>query len=157
NSQKYGGGAIYNWYGISAAHIFSRPESIRKTYAHEFGHLFLGLGDEYVEVGNDTDMYDLSVEPWEENLTALVGGKCKWADLIDKKTPVPTPAPKGYDRAQTHQMSEWQLGAYEGGGYLEKGIYRPMPNCMMNWMHTQDLFCPVCDRAIRKYTDFLTK
>ena len=46
NSQKYGGGAIYNWYGISAAHIFSRPESVRKTYAHEFGHLLLGLGDE---------------------------------------------------------------------------------------------------------------
>ena len=45
NSQKYGGGAIYNWYGISAAHIFARPESIRKTYAHEFGHLLLGLAD----------------------------------------------------------------------------------------------------------------
>jgi len=156
NSQKYGGGAIYNWYGISAAHIFARPESIRKTYAHEFGHLLLGLGDEYVG-GSDTDMYTPGIEPWEANLTALVDGKCKWSDIMDAKTAIPTPIPNGYERTQTHKMSEWKLGAYEGGGYIEKGIYRPMPNCMMNWMHTQDLFCPVCDKAIREYIEFLTK
>ena len=156
NSQKYGGGAIYNWYGISAAHIFSRPASTRKTYAHEFGHLLLGLGDEYVG-GADTEMYIPGIEPWERNLTALVDGKCKWGDMIDQKTPVPTPAPKDYDKYKEYNMSEWKLGAYEGGGYIEKGIYRPMPNCMMNWMHTQDLFCPVCDKAIREYIEFLTK
>ncbi len=156
NSQKYGGGAIYNWYGISAAHIFSRPESVRKTYAHEFGHLLLGLGDEYVG-GSDTELYAPGIEPWEANLTALVDGKCKWQDMIDAKTPLPTPLPKGYDKQNSYNMKDWKLGAYEGGGYLEKGIYRPMPNCMMNWMHTQDLFCPVCDKAIREYIDFLTK
>lgn len=155
NSQKYGGGAIYNWYGISAAHIFSRPESVRKTYAHEFGHLLLGLGDEYVG-GSETALYDLDVEPWEANLTILPGGKAKWQDMIERKTPVPTPIAKDYDRDQVHQMNEWKLGAYEGGGYLDKGIYRPMPNCMMNWMHTQDEFCPVCDKSIREYIDFLT-
>lgn len=156
NSQKYGGGAIYNWYGISAAHIFARPESIRKTYAHEFGHLLLGLGDEYVG-GSDTDLYTPGIEPWEANLTALVDGKCKWADMVDAKTAIPTPVPNGYNRTNSYKMSDWKLGAYEGGGYIEKGIYRPMPNCMMNWMHTQDLFCPVCDKAIREYIDFLTK
>ena len=156
NSQKYGGGAIYNWYGISAAHIYSRPESTRKTYAHEFGHLLLGLGDEYVG-GSDTEMYAPGTEPWEANLTALVDGKCKWQDMMDAKTPLPTPHPKGYDRANSYDMKDWKLGAYEGGGYLEKGIYRPMPNCMMNWMHTQDLFCPVCDKTIREYIAFLTK
>jgi len=156
NSQKYGGGAIYNWYGISAAHIMSRPESVRKTYAHEFGHLLLGLGDEYVG-GSDTEIYTPGIEPWEANLTALVGGKCKWQDMMDSKTPLPTPLPKGYSKQNSYDMKDWKLGAYEGGGYLEKGIYRPMPNCMMNWMHTQDLFCPVCDKAIREYLSFLTE
>lgn len=156
NSQKYGGGAIYNWYGISAANIKSRPESVRKTYAHEFGHLLLGLGDEYVG-GSDTALYDLSVEPWEANLTTLNDFGSKWGDLIDKRTPIPTPLPKGYDRTTEYKMSDFTVGVYEGGGYLEKGVYRPVPNCMMNWMHTQDEFCPVCSRSIRAYIDFITE
>lgn len=45
NTQKYGGGGIYNFYGISAAH---HPNRTGKIYAHEFGHVLLGLGDEYV-------------------------------------------------------------------------------------------------------------
>ena len=156
NSQKYGGGAIYNWYGISAAHIKSRPASTRKTYAHEFGHLLLGLGDEYVG-GAETDLYDLHEEPWEPNLTTLTNFDVKWKDLVDKSTPIPPPVPKGYSHQQEYKMSDFKVGVYEGGGYLEKGIYRPVPNCMMNVMHTQDEFCPVCDRAIRAYIDFLTE
>ena len=77
--------------------------------------------------------------------------------MVDAKTAIPTPVPNGYNRTNSYKMSDWKLGAYEGGGYIEKGIYRPMPNCMMNWMHSQDLFCPVCDKAIREYIDFLTK
>ena len=48
NTQKYGGGAIYNHYGIS----ISGNLHAAKVYVHEFGHLFLGRGDEYVEVGS---------------------------------------------------------------------------------------------------------
>lgn len=156
NSQKYGGGAIYNWYGISAAHIKSRSSSTRKTYAHEFGHLLCGLGDEYVG-GSETDMYDLKLEPWEANLTTLKDFGKKWKDLIEAGTPIPTPIPEGYDRNNEYKMSDWKVGVYEGGGYLDKGIYRPVPNCMMNWMHTQDEFCPVCTRAIKSYIDFICK
>ena len=39
NTQKYGGGAIYNHYGIS----ISGNLHAAKVYVHEFGHLFLGL------------------------------------------------------------------------------------------------------------------
>ena len=78
NSQKYGGGAIYNWYGISAAHIFSRPESVRKTYAHEFGHLLLGLGDDRARHDHTEDTFDgtlLVVVPAEVNRLRRTLGK----------------------------------------------------------------------------------
>ncbi len=159
NTQKYGGGAIYNFYGISAAH---HPTSTDKVFVHEFGHLMLGLGDEYVG-GSDTEMYDSAVEPWEANLTTLNDfetNKPYWAGLAKKdKSSLPTTNPE-----KSKNMAEWKgnthtwkVGAYEGGGYLEKGVYRPMPNCMMNWLHTIDEFCPVCIKAIQDYMDFLCK
>lgn len=104
NTQKYGGGAIYNHYGIS----ISGNLHAAKVYVHEFGHLFLGLGDEYVEVGSSyNDMYPTNVEPWEANLTTLTNFNKKWKDMLDKDTPVPTT----YD-----PQNPKKLGAYEGGG-----------------------------------------
>jgi len=46
------------------------------------------------------------------------------------------------------------VGVYEGGGYVSKGVYRPMVDCLM---HSNDAtFCPVCQRAIiqmiKRYT-----
>jgi hypothetical protein len=122
----------------------------------------LGLGDEYVG-GSDTEMYDSAVEPWEANLTTLNDfetNKPYWAGLAKKdKSSLPTTNPE-----KSKNMAEWKgnthtwkVGAYEGGGYLEKGVYRPMPNCMMNWLHTIDEFCPVCIKAIQDYMDFLCK
>ena len=69
NTQKYGGGGIFNFYGISAAH---HPTRTGKIHVHEFGHLLLGLGDEYVGTTSYDDMYAKSIEPWEPNLTTLV-------------------------------------------------------------------------------------
>lgn len=144
NSQKYGGGAIYNHYGIS----ITGNASSSKVYVHEFGHLFLGLADEYVGTTSYNDMYDQSIEPWEENITTLVDFDRKWKDMLDEKTPIPTPVDKKHpDR----------LGVYEGGGYASKGIYRPLPDCMMNSIWVTDKFCPVCTRAILKQIDFYTK
>ncbi|MCE5226293.1 MAG: M64 family metallopeptidase, partial [Porphyromonadaceae bacterium] len=39
------------------------------------------------------------------------------------------------------------------GGYLSKGIYRPMDNCMMRNYHP---FCPACQRGITQMINFLT-
>ena len=144
NTQKYGGGAIYNHYGIS----ISGNLHAAKVYVHEFGHLFLGLGDEYVEVGSSyNDMYPTNVEPWEANLTTLTNFNKKWKDMLDKDTPVPTT----YD-----PQNPKKLGAYEGGGYVSKGVYRPRYDCLMNTLSGND-FCPVCIRAIKKQIDFYTR
>ena len=80
NSQKYGGGGIFNFYGMSAANI--PGPATRKTYSHEFGHLFVGLADEYVGGTEMSDLYFSNVEPWEANITTLVDLETKtWHKL----------------------------------------------------------------------------
>ena len=119
------------------------------TFCHEFGHVLLGLGDEYVGGVSYNDMYPADVEPWEENLTTLVDFERKaWHGMIEEGTPIPTPVDENQPR---------RLGVYEGGGYVDKGVYRPWPNCMMNNLHTIDVFCPVCTAAIQKQIDFLCR
>lgn len=144
NTQKYGGGAIYNHYGISVA----GNEKKAKIYVHEFGHLFLGLGDEYVGTTSYDDMFDTSIEPWEANLTTLVNFNGKWEDMIEKGTPVPTPSDK--------KKYNDKVGVFEGGGYAKEGVYRPMVDCMMNTFKG-DTFCPVCTRAILHQIAFYTE
>lgn len=145
NTQKYGGGGIYNFYGISAAH---HPTSTGKIYVHEFGHVLLGLGDEYAGNVSYNEMYPTDVEPWEENLTTLVDfDKKDWKNMIGKDTPIPTPDTEKY-REKT--------GVFKGGGYVNEGIYRPASTCLMKEFST-DKFCPVCSHAIVKHIDFLCK
>ena len=146
NTQKYGGGGIFNFYGISAAH---HPTRTGKIYVHEFGHLLLGLGDEYVGTTSYDDMYARDIEPWEANLTTLVGFEDKfWKAMVPAGTPVPTPDTPEY---------EGVVGVFEGGGYAAKGVYRPWRNCLMNNLHRTDEFCPVCTKAICDYIEFLCR
>lgn len=143
NTQKYGGGGIYNFYGISAAH---HPTSTGKIYVHEFGHVLLGLGDEYAGNVSYNEMYPTGVEPWEANLTTLTDFNRKdWKKMIAPSTPVPTPATPEYKD---------KVGVFEGGGYVNKGVYRPYQTCLMKEFST-DQFCPVCKHAILKHIDFL--
>jgi len=144
NSTKYGGGAIFNYYSISV----NSNALAAKIFIHEFGHGFAGLGDEYYNSSTSyNDFYPLDVEPWEPNLTTMVDFDRKWKDLLDKKTPVPTPEDPKY-----HNKS----GVFEGGGYVDKGVYRPAHDCLMN-SFKGDKFCPACQRGIRKMIDFYTK
>ena len=142
NTDKYGGGAIYNFYGISAAH---HEDETGKIFIHEFGHLFAGLGDEYVGGVEYSDFYPTNVEPWEPNLTTLVNFDKKWKNMLPEGAPVPTPE---------KQWKKEKLGVYEGGGYVSKGVYRPWINCLMNNLHTIDVFCPVCSKSIQEVIDF---
>ncbi len=155
NSQKYGGGGIYNFYGISAANI--PGASTRKTYSHEFGHLFVGLADEYVGGTEMSNLYFAGVEPWEGNITTLTDLDAKaWGRLLPAEERERATDRTGWELNPQNPASPdfnpkkpWPLGIYEGGGYLQRGVYRPWPNCMMNWFHRIDLYCPVCTEEIR--------
>ncbi|MDR3609836.1 MAG: M64 family metallopeptidase [Ignavibacteriaceae bacterium] len=144
NSDKYGGGSLYNDYSV-CVHKNKEEEYI---FTHEFGHGFASLADEYYT--SDVaykDFYDLTVEPTDPNITTLVNFDSKWKNLVDDNTPIPTPNTPEYKD---------KVGAFEGGGYVAKGIYRPKQDCTMKSIIINN-FCPVCKNAIIQMIDFYTQ
>ena len=81
--------------------------------------------------------------------------------MIKPSTPVPTPwkEQQGGSRAEKKKrMAErkdydFTVGAYEGGGYRSKGIYRPVETCRMRDNYVP-VFCPVCEAALTRLIDF---
>jgi len=144
NSNRYGGGGVYNYYSATTSDNKLTP----KVLTHEFGHGFAGLGDEYYssEVAYE-EFYPLTVEPWEPNITTRVNFESKWKDLIVRSVPVPTPNDKRYTGV---------TGLFEGGGYVSKGVYRPSFDCRMK-SNEADVFCEVCQGAIEKMILFYLK
>lgn len=143
NTSKYGGGGIYNFYNLCV----SDHSAASKVFVHEFGHGFGGLADEYwtSDVAVD-DYYPTDIEPADPNITTMVDFNSKWADMVSDKTPVPTPQTNDYINT---------VGVFEGGGYVEKGVYRPQQNCMMRALSHP--FCKVCQRSIQQMIDFYSE
>lgn len=147
NTDTYGGGGIYNSYTLTTAH----NPMFKPVVVHEFGHSFGALADEYFYDNADhtENTYKLGFEPWEQNITSLVDFESKWADMLDKKTPVPTePTDK--------RRKNYTVGVYEGGGYITKGMYRPAVVCRMRDNEATQ-FCPVCQRAIERIIRYNTE
>ncbi|MBR8537762.1 peptidase M64 [Carboxylicivirga sediminis] len=142
-SAKYGGGGIYNHFSIGT----SDHPMAKEVMLHEIGHGFGGLADEYYtsDVAYQ-NFFDLKVEPWQPNITTLVNFKAKWQHLIKEDVPVPTPFEKQYTN---------ETGVFEGGGYVEKGVYRPAVNCRMKTNEAEG-FCAACQEAIVKMIEFVT-
>ncbi len=186
NSEKYGGGGIYNLYSTAAA----KSKQYGYLVVHEFGHAFAGLADEYYTSQVSYENFNpAGVEPWEPNITALLNpDEIKWGHLVSSETPLPTPWDQDtYDAmmadfqkergelrasgASEEVMEEFfarvkeatsehlhaephfgQVGAFEGGGYEAKGIYRPQADCIM-FTRNPDHFCAVCSEAIERVID----
>lgn len=144
NTDRYGGGGFYN-----VINLVSADDALSdKVFVHEFGHGFVGLGDEYYDAnGGAEGLYNFNIEPWEPNLTTMVDFKTKWQSMIKKNTPIPTP------RISTYENT---VGVFEGGGYSPKDIYSPVMDCRMK-SNRPDGFCPVCSDAIEKTIQFYTK
>ena len=147
NTDTYGGGGIYNSYTLTTAH----NPMFKPVVVHEFGHSFGALADEYFydEPDHTENTYKLDFEPWEQNITSLVDFKSKWADMLDKRTPLPTEPTDERKRA-------YAVGVYEGGGYITKGMYRPAVICRMR-DNEATRFCPVCQRAIERIIRYNTE
>ena len=147
NTPSYGGGGIYNFYAFASADS-KRAKS--EVIVHEFGHSFAGLGDEYFyDKKNALDeMYNISEEPWEPNLTSLIHFETKWKNDLPKDAIVPTPL--------TEENKKLRVGVFEGGAYLSKGIYRPAFDCRMRTNEAK-AFCPVCEKAVENMILYLTE
>ncbi len=125
NSEKYGGGGIYNFWAVTSV---DNPKS-ELVMMHEFGHSFAGLADEYYtsDVSYE-DYFDLQTEPWEKNITTLVDFESKWKNLLKKDTPIPT---------QIEDAEKYPIGVYEGGGYVAKGVFRSSENSLMKTLESE--------------------
>lgn len=123
NTKTYGGGGIYNMLTLTAADNVMWSE----LFVHELCHGLIGLADEY-DYNSGDELYHAGVEPYEANLTTLVDFGAKWKDMYDRK----------------------EAELIEGGGYMTHTVYRPAKDCMMRSFQNRN-FCPVCQRAIRRY------
>ncbi|HSP15984.1 MAG TPA: M64 family metallopeptidase [Thermoanaerobaculia bacterium] len=103
NEKQYGGGGIF----LDQATAAVDTAFAEYVFVHEFGHHFAGLGDEYYtsDVAYATGAAD-HPEPWEPNVTAS-GEHPKWASLVSKDTPLPTPWDKEeFEKSQREFQAE---------------------------------------------------
>ncbi|KOG55713.1 hypothetical protein ADK76_21005 [Streptomyces griseoflavus] len=120
NSRKYGG-AGYNditspvgYDGIATASS-DHPDSAQVA-VHETGHSLGKLADEYVY---DTNGTYTGAEPSAPNIT-----KMSVAEMKAKKA-------KWYRYLGQNSPDGGKVGAFEGGGYYPRGLYRPTDNSIM--------------------------
>jgi hypothetical protein len=189
NERTYGGGGIFNLYStVAADNKFSRY-----IFVHEFGHSFAALADEYYTSDVSYQTPEITVEPWEPNVTALFDpANVKWKELVKPGTPVPTPWGKEeFDnfsfeiqkerralRAANVPETEMEnlferekktsqemfdknkykdaTGAFEGGNYMQFGIYRSALDCIM-FTRNKQAFCPACRKAISEVIDLYSR
>lgn len=91
-----------------------------EAFIHELGHALFGLGDEYGEYDGaipDDARWEIAQTP---NLTTDPTGS-RWAHITDT--------------------------VIEGGGYYDKGVYRPAKDCRMRASRSKP-FCKVCTYTI---------
>lgn len=143
NTEKYGGGSIYNFYSMTSAY----DKKANQIFVHELGHGLAALADEYAYDSTYQDMYPPEVEPWESNLTTLVNFDSKWKKLVEPSTPIPTPNDDKYKN---------KIGAFEGGGYVAKGVYRSTSNSIMN-SFTSNEFNQVCKETLQRIINFYSE
>ncbi|MEY3456959.1 MAG: hypothetical protein RL215_116 [Planctomycetota bacterium] len=142
NSESYGGGAIC----FDSCVTTTGDERSPIVFVHEFGHAFAYLADEYTGDVAYNDMYPAGVEPVEPNITReLNPERLKWRSHLTPGVALPTPLlPE--DEAAERQV----VGLFEGGGYVERGIYRAEQECWMGSLREDEGFCVVCREAIRR-------
>ena len=127
NTDVYGGGGIFNSYTLTTAH----HAQFAPVVVHEFGHSFGGLADEYFYDDQYEQYYNSETEPWEPNITTKVDFDSKWKDMPE-------------------------VGLYEGGGYMSKGVWRGSFDCRMKTNKYPE-FCPVCQRSLERIIRFYTE
>ena len=153
NSNKYGGGGIYNLYITASA----KSSSSGYVMVHEMGHHIAGLADEYYTSDVAYQVTAPKYEPWEFNITALLNtNSLKWNKMVEQTTPIPTPWQKeDYERTGklsiSNEVYSGKVGAFEGAGYLSKGMYRPEVDCIM-FSHSLT-FCRVCQEGLNRVID----
>ena len=107
NSAMYGGSAFVG----GTAFAYNR-DARDEVVAHEFGHSFGLLGDEYDYGGSGPWPGGDPGYPNSDDIADRAS--LKWRDWVDPSTPLPTAS-----------TSDDLAGAYVGSNYYQSGVYRP--------------------------------
>ncbi|HEV2438423.1 MAG TPA: M64 family metallopeptidase [Verrucomicrobiae bacterium] len=123
-------------YGGSGGEILITSMNIDspEIAAHELGHTFAALGDEY------SDAYPGWIPSEMPNVTQQTNrALIKWTSWILDSTPVPTPDTAPYASV---------VGLFEGAEYQTSGWYRPQHICEMRALDYP--YCKVCAETLVK-------
>lgn len=127
NDSEYGGSG-------GAVLITSKNSDSPDIAAHELGHTFAGLGDEYSDAYPGWVPYEMPNVTQQTN-RALI----RWTSWILDTTPVPTPDTSPYASV---------VGLFEGAEYQTTGWYRPQHICEMRALGYP--YCKVCAETLVK-------
>ena len=122
-----------------------------EVIAHEFGHGYGGLADEYCT----SRMYS-GGEPGAPNVTVNTNAATlKWNRFVSPVTPVPTGKGSCAGYTEGVRPPGWSdthdAGLFEGGGTNATGMYRPVINCRMRGNSPE--YCPVCYTVLKTKSD----
>lgn len=119
--------------------------------AHEFGHGFGGLADEYCQ-----PRAYAGGEPGSPNVTINTNrATLKWKAFVSPATPVKTGVGSCAGYNQGVKPPGWSdtddAGLFEGGKTYGTGVYRPVINCRMKG--NAPPYCPICYTEMKKKAD----
>jgi len=185
NTETYGGGGIYGLYGTTAADSEWGAYVFVHEFGHHFAGLADEYYTSSVAYENIEEPYEPNVtallDPSKLKWRSLVDERTPlptpWPKEIYEEHSLAYQARRNKMREANLPESEMnklfrenqdfteklfstaeyrdQLGAFEGGKYQAKGIYRSAMNCIM-FTRTRD-FCAVCSAAIEEVIDEYTK
>jgi hypothetical protein len=160
NTSRYGGGGISMDMCVSSVDHNTSP----RIFVHEFGHSFAALADEYTGDAAYAEMHPEGIEPLECNITRLLDrDNIKWKQFLTPGVQIPTPPAarggRGDREAETGPAgapAQQVVGAFEGAGYMTRGMYRPQQNCIMGTAlpPPNDEFCVVCKWGIQRMINY---
>lgn len=120
---------------MGANHMTLAKGGMDRTTAHEFGHAFGALADEYVD-------NTISIPQSGPNVTTVSDPlKAPWHYWN-----VPEAVFRGESAPLKFDM-EKRAPSVEGGGLKAKGVWRPELRCLMN---TDEFYCSVCHEHMEK-------
>jgi hypothetical protein len=149
-------------------------------FGHSFAGL---ADEYYTSTVAVVDFYLPGVEPWEPNITAFLDrANLKWKQYASPGIEIPTPwqkarydsiwalhaeldrlAPEYYEKRKPlfnasaailkHEQYAGKVGAFEGAGYVSRGLYRPALDCRMFSLSLAG-FDVVCSAAIERVIEF---
>jgi hypothetical protein len=97
---------------------------------------------------DEFDKFGYSVQKERDSLRAAMVSETVVEDLFTKQM-------SREDEYFAREKYRDKVGAFEGAGYLTKGLYRPQVDCIMYTRHL--VFCKVCSRSIEKVIESYVK